>query len=126
PVKLWYSMSMFRYEKPQAGRLREHEQLGCEVLGSERAAVDAEVIAVQAGIYRDLGLPDLTLLLNSVGSNEARADYRQALVDYLRPFAGELDRDSQERLETNPLRILDSKDPRTREIVADAPKLPSY
>lgn len=126
PVKLWYSMSMFRYEKPQAGRLREHEQLGCEVLGSELPAVDAEVIAVQAGIYGDLQLPDLVLQLNSVGSGEARAAYREALVGYLRPHASELDRDSQERLEVNPLRILDSKDPRTREIVQDAPKLPQF
>ncbi|MCW2928416.1 MAG: hisS [Thermoleophilia bacterium] len=126
PVKLWYSASMFRYEKPQAGRLREHEQLGCEVLGSEHAAVDAEVIAVQAGIYGDLGLPDLTLHLNSVGSTEARAAYRDALVAYLTPLADELDRDSQERLATNPLRILDSKDPRTRELIQDAPKLPAF
>jgi histidyl-tRNA synthetase len=126
PVKLWYSASMFRYEKPQAGRLREHEQLGCEVLGSEHAAVDAEVIAVQAGIYRDLGLPNLTLLVNSVGSGEARAAYRDALVEYLTPFADQLDRDSQERLATNPLRILDSKDEKTRMIVQDAPKLPSF
>ncbi len=125
-MKLWYSMSMFRYEKPQAGRLREHEQLGCEVLGSELPAVDAEVIAVQAGIYRDLQLPDLELQLNSVGSGEARAAYRDALVDYLTPFSGELDDDSRERLSTNPLRILDTKHPRTREIVQDAPKLPQF
>ncbi|MCB0877967.1 MAG: histidine--tRNA ligase [Thermoleophilia bacterium] len=126
PVKLWYSMHMFRYEKPQAGRLREHEQLGCEVLGSELPAVDAEVIAVQAGIYRDLQLPDLVLQLNSVGSGEARAAYRAALVEYLTPYAGELDADSQERLETNPLRILDSKHERTREIVQGAPRLPQF
>ncbi len=126
PVKLWYSAAMFRYEKPQAGRLREHEQLGCEVLGSELPAVDAEVIAVQAGIYRDLGLPDLVLQLNSVGSGEARAAYRDALVAYLEPFADELDQDSRERLATNPLRILDSKHERTRQIVQDAPKLPQF
>jgi histidyl-tRNA synthetase len=126
PVKLWYSMSMFRYEKPQAGRLREHEQLGCEALGSELPAVDAEVIAVQAGIYRDLQLPDLVLQLNSVGSAAARAAYRDALVAYLTPHAAELDPDSRERLATNPLRILDSKDERTRQIVQDAPKLPQY
>jgi len=126
PVKLWYSASMFRYEKPQAGRLREHEQLGCEAMGSELPAVDAEVIAVQAGIYRDLALPDLTLNLNSVGSGEARAAYREALLAYLEPHASELDRDSRERLALNPLRILDSKDPRTREIVAGAPTLPDF
>lgn len=126
PVKLWYSAPMFRYEKPQAGRLREHEQLGCEVLGSELAVVDAEVIAVQAGIYRDLELPGLVLQLNSVGSSEARAAYRTALVNYLTPLAAELDEDSRERLVTNPLRILDSKDSRTRELLQDAPKLPQF
>jgi histidyl-tRNA synthetase len=126
PVKLWYSAAMFRYEKPQAGRLREHEQLGCEVLGSESPAVDAEVIAVQAGIYRDLGLPDLKLQLNSVGSGEAREAYRDALVAYLEPHRDQLDRDSQERLATNPLRILDSKDEGTRAIVQHAPKLPEF
>ncbi|MCW2923751.1 MAG: hisS, partial [Thermoleophilia bacterium] len=126
PVKLWYSASMFRYEKPQAGRLREHEQLGCESMGGELPSVDAEVISVQAGIYRDLGLPDLVLHLNSVGSGEARAAYREALVAYLAPFREDLDRDSQERLDANPLRILDSKDPRTREIIADAPTLPDF
>lgn len=126
PVKLWYSASMFRYEKPQAGRLREHEQMGCEVLGSDAPLVDAEVIALQAGIYRDLGLPDLRLQLNSVGSGEARAAYREALVAFLEPHAAELDADSRERLHTNPLRILDSKDPGTQAIVADAPRLTEF
>lgn len=126
PVKLWYSAAMFRYEKPQAGRLREHEQLGCEALGSEHPAVDAEVIAVQAGIYRELGLPDLQLQLNSVGSAEARAAYRAELVEYLTPYEHELDPDSRERLRTNPLRVLDSKEERTREIVRHAPLLPAF
>lgn len=126
PVKLWYSASMFRYEKPQAGRLREHEQVGCEVFGSELPAADVEAISVQAGIYRDLGLPDLQLRINSLGSNAARQAYRDALVAYLEPFAAELDEDSRERLTTNPLRILDSKVPRTIEIVADAPRLPDF
>ncbi|MEO6867308.1 MAG: histidine--tRNA ligase [Gaiellales bacterium] len=126
PVKLWYAAAMFRYEKPQAGRLREHNQLGCEVLGSESPAVDAEVIAVQAGIYRDLELPDLKLLINSVGSPDARASYREALVTYLTPLRDQLDPDSQERLETNPLRILDTKHPETRALLTDAPRLPEF
>lgn len=126
PVKLWYAASMFRYEKPQAGRLREHEQIGCELFGSALPAADVEVIATQAAIYRELGLPNLQLHLNSVGSGEARAAYRAALVDYLEPYRPELDADSVERLTTNPMRILDSKVPRTIEIVADAPRLPEY
>ncbi|MCW2961537.1 MAG: histidyl-tRNA synthetase [Thermoleophilia bacterium] len=126
PVKLWYSASMFRYEKPQSGRLREHEQLGCELFGSSLPAADAEAMSIQAGIYRDLGLPDVVLHVNSIGSGESRERFRAALVDYLTPFASELDADSQTRLQVNPLRILDSKDPRTREIVAGAPLLPDY
>lgn len=126
PVKLWYTASMFRYEKPQAGRLREHEQIGCEMFGSDLPAADVEAIGVQAGIYRDLGLPDLKLHLNSVGSGEARDAYRTALIEYLTPYEAELDEDSRARLRTNPLRILDSKVERTQQIVADAPRLPDY
>src|SRR5690606_34812600 len=99
---------------------------GCEVLGSDSPAVDAEVISVQAGIYRDLELPDLKLLINSVGSPEARAAYRDALVAYLTPLRDQLDHDSQERLGTNPLRILDSKDESTRALLANAPRLPEF
>lgn len=126
PVKLWYAMPMFRYEKPQAGRLREHEQLGCEVLGSDLALVDAEVLSIQAGIYKELGLPDLKLHINSIGSTQARLRYRSGLVEYLTPFAQELDPDSRERLLTNPLRILDSKDSRTQQIVQSAPRLVEF
>ncbi|MCW2955216.1 MAG: histidyl-tRNA synthetase [Thermoleophilia bacterium] len=126
PVKLWYSASMFRYEKPQSGRLREHEQLGCELFGSALPAADAEAMSIQAGIYRDLGLPDVVLHVNSIGSGESREAFREALVAYLTPFADELDADSQVRLQANPLRILDSKDARTREIIAGAPLLPDF
>ena len=126
PVKLWYSASMFRYEKPQAGRVREHEQLGCEAFGSEHPAVDAELICLLDGLYRDLGVPGVSLRLNTIGSGEARRSYREALVAYLEPRAAELDADSRERLSTNPLRILDSKDPGTREVLGGAPELHGY
>jgi histidyl-tRNA synthetase len=126
PAKLWYVSNMFRYEKPQAGRLREHSQIGCELFGSDSPAADVEVISVQAGIYRDLGLPNLQLHINSIGSGASRAAYRTALVSYFEPLSGELDDDSRARLATNPLRILDSKHPRTAELVAEAPKLTEY
>lgn len=126
PVKLWYFAPMFRYEKPQAGRLREHYQLGCEVMGSELPAVDAELIALLHGIYDELGVAGLTLRLNSIGSTASRAVYLDALVGYLRQYEADLDADSRTRLERNPLRILDSKDPRTREIIAGAPTITDH
>lgn len=124
--RLWYLGPMFRYERPQAGRYRQFHQLGVEVLGSADPRADAEVIAVALDILRALGLNDLTLMLNSVGDREDRSAYRQALVDYLTPYKADLDPDSQERLQRNPLRILDSKDPRTQAIVKEAPRLLDY
>ncbi len=121
--RLWYSGAMFRYERPQAGRQRQFHQLGVEVLGSSDPRGDAEVIALANDILQALKLTDLHLDLNSVGTPEDRRDYRQALVDYLNPYQGDLDPDSQDRLERNPLRILDSKHPRTQEIVQAAPCL---
>lgn len=124
--RLWYLGPMFRYERPQAGRQRQFHQLGVEVLGSLDPRADAEAIALAMDILSSVGLNRLTLLINSVGDNHDRATYRQALVNYLTPVWSQLDPDSQERLSRNPLRILDSKDPSTREIVADAPKLLNY
>lgn len=124
--RLWYLGPMFRYERPQAGRYRQFHQLGVEVLGSADPRADAEVIAVALDTLQALGLKDLTLMLNSVGDREDRSAYRQALVDYLTPYKAELDPDSQERLHRNPLRILDSKDPRTQAIVKEAPRLLDY
>lgn len=121
--RLWYTGPMFRYERPQAGRQRQFHQLGLELLGSSDPRADAEAIALGWEVLGQLGLKDLVLLLNSVGDPMDRQVYRTALVDFLTPFQGELDPDSQDRLSRNPLRILDSKDPRTGEIVADAPKL---
>ncbi|NEP24879.1 histidine--tRNA ligase [Moorena sp. SIO3I6] len=124
--RLWYTGPMFRYENPQAGRQRQFHQLGVEVIGSRDARADAEVIAIAMNILNSLGLVNLRLDLNSVGSTEDRQQYRQALVDYLTPYKDELDEDSQDRLTRNPLRILDSKDKRTQEIAQDAPSILDY
>ncbi|OLT57893.1 histidine--tRNA ligase [Moorena bouillonii] len=124
--RLWYTGPMFRYENPQAGRQRQFHQLGVEVIGSSDPRADAEVIAIAMNILNSLGLVNLRLDLNSVGSTEDRQQYRQALVDYLTPYKDELDEDSQDRLTRNPLRILDSKDKRTQEIAQDAPSILDY
>ncbi len=121
--RLWYTGPMFRYERPQAGRQRQFHQLGVEVLGSRDPRADAEVIAIATAILQALGLKNLRLALNSVGSRADRQAYRGALVDYLTPYKDELDPDSQDRLTRNPLRILDSKDPRTQAIAQDAPSI---
>lgn len=124
--RLWYMGPMFRYERPQAGRQRQFHQLGLEAIGTADPRADAEAIAIATQILKSLGLKSLKLDLNSVGNREDRLNYRQALVDYLTPYKEELDADSQDRLTRNPLRILDSKDKRTQEIVQDAPSLLEY
>jgi histidyl-tRNA synthetase len=124
--RLWYTGPMFRYERPGAGRQRQFHQLGVEVLGSSSPRADAEVIALAMEILAAVGVEDLTLHLNSLGSGDDRLRYRTALVEYLTPYRDSLDPDSQDRLTRNPLRILDSKDARTQEIVADAPKIIDY
>lgn len=124
--RLWYIGPMFRYERPQAGRQRQFHQIGVEVLGSADPRADAEVIALATDILQGLGVKNLSLALNSVGDGDDRQRYRQALVDYLTPYAQELDADSQDRLHRNPLRILDSKDDRTQVIIQDAPSLGDY
>lgn len=124
--RLWYMGPMFRYEAPQAGRQRQFHQLGVEVLGSADSRADTELIAIATDILQTLGLKNLHLYINSVGSPEDRQRYRQALVDYLTPYKEELDPDSQVRLDRNPLRILDSKDKRTQAIVEDAPSILNY
>ncbi|MGI0497560.1 histidine--tRNA ligase [Limnospira platensis] len=124
--RLWYMGPMFRYERPQAGRQRQFHQLGVEVLGSDDPRADVEVIAVAVDILKSLGITNLHLNLNSVGDRTDRQNYRQALVDYLTPFSGELDQDSRDRLTRNPMRILDSKDERTQEITRNAPSILDY
>ena len=121
--RLWYTGAMFRYEQPQEGRQRQFHQLGLESLGSADPRADVEVIAVAIDILNTLGLNNLRIDLNSVGNPDDRRHYREALINYLTPYKADLDADSQTRLERNPLRILDSKDPKTKQIVQDVPKI---
>lgn len=125
--RLWYTGPMFRHERPQKGRLRQFHQIGVETFGMVGPDIDAELILLTARLWRELGISDaLTLELNSIGNAESRANYRQALVDYLTGFKDQLDDDSKRRLESNPLRVLDSKDPKTRELLVSAPVLSDY
>jgi histidyl-tRNA synthetase len=124
--RLWYTGPMFRYERPQAGRQRQFHQVGLELLGCDAPRADGEVIALATNILQALGLKNLELDINSVGSVEDRANYRAVLVNYLEPYKSDLDADSQDRLTRNPLRILDSKDPRTQSIAQDAPKITEH
>jgi histidyl-tRNA synthetase len=127
PVKLWYVAPMFRYARAQRGRYREHWQFGVEGLGSEDPAVDAEVIALQAAWFAELGLLDgLVLELNSIGDSACRPAYRALLVAYLERFRSELSQESQARLDVNPLRIFDSKDEGDQKIVAGAPVITDH
>jgi len=121
--RLWYAGPMFRHERPQAGRYRQFHQLGAEVYGIAGPEADLEVIALSARLLRGLGLQGLRLEINSLGSSEARAAYRAALLTFLERHASSLDADSQRRMYTNPLRVLDSKVPQTQEILRDAPAL---
>ncbi|CAD5108048.1 histidine--tRNA ligase [Zestomonas carbonaria] len=122
--KLWYIGPMFRYERPQKGRYRQFHQIGVEVFNLAGPDIDAELIALTWRLWTRLGLRDaVTLELNSLGTSEARARYRDALVDYLSARKEQLDEDSKRRLGSNPLRILDSKVPETQALLVDAPKL---
>lgn len=125
--RLWYRGPMFRHERPQKGRLRQFHQLGAEVFGLPGPDIDAEMLTMTDRLWRRLGLRDcIELELNSLGSSAARAAYREALVSHLSRYRADLDADSQRRLDTNPLRILDSKVERTRELLVDAPALTDY
>lgn len=122
--RLWYLVDLYRYERPQKGRYRQFHQFGVEVFGLQGPDIDAEIILLTARLWRLLGLEQqLTLHLNSLGSNQARLAYRQILVDYFQEHFDELDEDSQRRLKTNPLRILDSKNPDMQSLIESAPKL---
>lgn len=124
--RLWYIGPMFRYERPQAGRQRQFHQLGVESLGSSDPRADAEVIAIATNILKAIGLKTLRLEFNSIGNADDRKAYREALVNYLTPFKAKLDQDSQDRLSRNPLRILDSKDEGTQQVLVDAPNILEY
>lgn len=126
PVKVYYIGSMFRYERPQAGRLREFHQLGVECFGSKNPATDAETIAMTYQLFNTLGIKDVTLHLNSLGNTESRLAYRQALIDYLTPMRESLSKDSQRRLDENPLRVLDSKEKEDKLAVENAPSILNY
>jgi histidyl-tRNA synthetase len=125
--RLWYMGPMFRHERPQKGRYRQFHQFGAEVYGLDGPDIDAEVIMMTARLWSQLGIREhVTLELNSLGSNEARAEYRDALVAYLMDHQDALDDDSKRRMTSNPLRVLDSKDPNVQAILVNAPKLSAH
>lgn len=126
PVKCYYNGTMYRYERPQLGRDRELTQFGFEMLGTDDPFSDAEVISVAMNIYKMLGLKNLKVEINSLGDKESRDNYRKALLDYLRPHIDELCDDCKERLEKNPLRILDCKVDSENEIIKNAPTTIDY
>jgi len=125
--RLWYTGPMFRHERPQKGRYRQFHQIGVECFGMAGPDIDAELLILTARLWNAFGLSDHARLeINSIGTSESRKVYRQALVAYLEQYQDKLDDDSKRRLTTNPLRILDSKDPATREILQGAPSLDDY
>ncbi len=125
--RLWYMGPMFRHERPQKGRYRQFHQFGLEAFGIATPDIDAEIILLTSRLWRELGINEfVTLELNSLGSNEERANYRDALVDYLTEREELLDEDSKRRMHTNPLRVLDSKNPQVQEALTNAPKLSDY
>ena len=121
PIRLWYAGPQFRYEQPQAGRYREFRQIGVELLGVPSAAGDAEVLAMLFAFLGELGLTDLIATVNCIPKGEARAAFSRALQEHVRPHAGSLGADDRKRLDENPLRLFDSKDPETRRILEGAP-----
>ncbi|MHA5131381.1 histidine--tRNA ligase [Oenococcus oeni] len=126
PVNLYYLESMFRYERPQAGRTREFHQLGVESFGSDSPFLDAQIIQMAIDFFQEFNLDNFIVKINSLGDEESRTNYRSALVDYLKQFEDRLSNDSKNRLKSNPLRILDSKDPKDQELLIDAPKILDY
>ena len=126
PKRLWYAGPMYRHERPQKGRYRQFHQYGAEALGFAGPDADAELIVMCAALWQELGLQGIRLELNSIGSSEERGRYRVALIAHLEQHAGELDADAQRRMHSNPLRVLDSKNPLVREVVRTAPSLMDY
>lgn len=125
--RLWYLGPMFRHERPQKGRYRQFHQFGIEAFGMDTPDIDAEVILLSARLWQAFGISEqVELQLNSLASNEARARYRDALREFLRAHEDKLDEDSKRRLDTNVLRVLDSKSPETQAVLAEAPKLSEY
>ena len=125
--RLWYIGPMFRHERPQKGRYRQFHQVGVEVFGLNGPDIDAELIMMTARLWRELGIHEhVRLELNSIGSLEARAEYRKALISFLEQHLDVLDEDAKRRMYTNPLRVLDTKNAAIQEILVDAPKLSEY
>jgi len=124
--RLWYTGPMFRHERPQKGRYRQFHQIGVEAFGMSGPDIDAELILLSARLWRNIGLDNLELQINSLGSASSRAKYRDILVSYLSKHEAQLDEDSKRRLQSNPLRILDSKNPDMKQLIEDAPKLQDY
>lgn len=125
-IRLWYMGPMFRRDRPQKGRYRQFSQFGMEAIGWPNPEIDAEIIMASAKIWGLLGLQDIRLCLNTLGSNLSRERFKEALVTYLSDYKNELDVDSQRRLKTNPLRILDSKNQRTQDILNQAPQINDF
>lgn len=126
PYKLYYTGPMFRYERPQAGRQRQFNQMGVEVLGTDNCAMDVEVMAMAWDLFEELGLTNIKLVINTIGHPKERRQFIEALIEYLTPHQEELSEDSRRRLETNPLRILDSKDEKDQQLLVNAPKISDY
>ena len=125
-LRLWYHGPMFRREQPQKGRTRQFHQVGVEAFGAEGPDIDAEIIIISARIWRELGVPDLVLQLNTLGTAASRQNYRRVLVDYFTTHLAQLDDDSRNRLQHNPLRILDSKNPALQDLIEHAPGVEDY
>lgn len=126
PYKVYYMGPMFRYERPQSGRQREFHQIGVEALNNESPQIDVEVIAMAMQLFKRFGIPNVKLTINTLGDKQVREDYREALINFLKPHYDELSSDSQERMYRNPLRVLDSKDAGDQKIVAQAPSILDY
>ncbi len=126
PLKVATHGPLFRYERPQKGRYRQFHQIDAEIIGAAEPQADVELLAMADQVIRELGIEGVTLHLNTLGDGDSREAWRAALVEYFGAVKGELSEDSQERLDKNPLRILDSKDPRDRKFVADAPKIDQF
>ena len=126
PQRLWYIGPMFRHERPQRGRLRQFHQVGVEVFGAESAQIDSELVLLTRRLWRALGLKNLRLEINSLGNEESRTNYRAALVNYFQPHEKFLDDQSKVRLKSNPLRILDSKNPDLKRLISEAPLLSEH
>lgn len=126
PLKVATHGPLFRYERPQKGRYRQFHQIDAEVIGAAEPQADVELLAMADQLLKELGINDVTLHLNTLGDAESREAWRAALIDYFRAVKDQLSEESQERLEKNPLRILDSKDPRDKPFLADAPKIDAF